>query len=210
MLLTVLPTALLCFKILLTFGACYDAFITLMTNKKTPYEKYLYLSKSTLPNAGKGLFTKVSIKKGEKIVEYKGRIITWKLHEKLSELDKGGYAFYVNKNYVIDAYDTPQYLARYANDARGLSRLEGVRNNSVYEEKKKIVHIVATRNIPAGAEIFCSYGDEYWDAIKDKINGKKEKKEAKSDKKGTKKNVKKKKNSSKKNTSKKKKTSKKK
>ena len=140
-----------------------------MTNKKTPYEKYLYLAKSTLPNAGKGLFTKVHIKKGEKIVEYKGKIITWKQHEKLSEIDKGGYAFFVNKNYVIDAYDTPQYLARYANDARGLSRAEGARNNSVYEEKRKIVHIVATRNIPAGSEIFCSYGNEYWDAIRDKI-----------------------------------------
>jgi uncharacterized protein len=143
-----------------------------MTNKKTPYEKYLYLAKSTLPGAGKGLFTKVSIRKGEKIVEYKGKIITWKQHEKLSDEGKGGYAFFVNNNYVIDAYHTPQYLARYANDARGLSRVEGIRNNSVYEEKKKIVHIVATRNIPAGSEIFCSYGDEYWDAIKDKLKKK--------------------------------------
>lgn len=156
-----------------------------MTNKKTPYEKYLYLDKSTLPNAGKGLFTKVNIRKGEKIIEYKGRIITWKQHEKLAEQDKGGYAFYVNKNYVIDAYDTPQYFARYANDARGISRLEGVRNNAVYEEKKKIVHIVATRNIPAGSEIFVSYGDEYWDSIKDNLKekGKKEKDEEKDRKK---------------------------
>ena len=41
-------------------------------------EKQLYVKKSTLPNAGKGLFTKKLIPKGTRIVEYKGKTRTWK------------------------------------------------------------------------------------------------------------------------------------
>jgi hypothetical protein len=41
-------------------------------------EKNLFVKKSTLPNAGKGLFTKVAIPKGTLIVEYKGKISAWK------------------------------------------------------------------------------------------------------------------------------------
>ena len=140
---------------------------------KTKYEKHLFLDKSTLPNAGKGLFTNVEIPKGEKIVQYKGEIITWKECEKRFGEDEGGYAFYVTSKHCIDAYFTPQHLARYANDARGLSRIKGITNNSVYETMKdKKVFIVSTKKIPAGAEIFVSYGDEYWGAIRDKIREK--------------------------------------
>lgn len=136
---------------------------------KTKYEKHLFLGTSTLPNAGKGLYTKVDIPKGEKIVEYKGEIITWKQCEARFGEDHGGYAFYVNSKHCIDAIYTPQHLARYANDARGISRIKGLTNNSVYEiMKDKKVFIMSTKNIPAGAEIFVSYGDEYWGAIKEK------------------------------------------
>jgi hypothetical protein len=40
-------------------------------------EKYLKIKKSTLPNAGKGLFTTIEIRKGTMIVEYKGKIQKW-------------------------------------------------------------------------------------------------------------------------------------
>lgn len=39
-------------------------------------EKHLYVKRSLLPGAGRGLFTKVPIKKGTRIVEYKGEIMT--------------------------------------------------------------------------------------------------------------------------------------
>lgn len=64
-------------------------------------EKYLYVKKSTLPNAGKGLFTKVFIPKGTRIVEYKGKITTWKEVE--DEDGKNAYIFYVKRYHVIDA-----------------------------------------------------------------------------------------------------------
>jgi len=40
--------------------------------------KDLHVKKSSLPGAGMGLFTKTFIPKGTNIVEYKGRISTWK------------------------------------------------------------------------------------------------------------------------------------
>ena len=126
----------------------------------------LIIKKSTLPNAGKGLFTTKSIKKDQKIVEYKGEIIDWKEYEKRVKEDKDGYLFYIHKQRCIDAFGTPQYKARYANDAEGLSRVKGLRNNSVYEIFGDKCYIVATRDINAGEEIFVSYSKDYWACIR--------------------------------------------
>lgn len=126
----------------------------------------LIIKKSALPNAGKGLFTTKNIKKGQKIIEYKGEIINWREYEKRVREDKDGYLFYIHKNRCIDAYDTPQYKARYANDAEGLSRVKGLKNNSVYEIFDDKCYIVATREIKAGEEIFVSYSKDYWSCIR--------------------------------------------
>lgn len=126
----------------------------------------LIVKKSQLPNAGKGLFTKVPIKKGEKIIEYKGKIINWKQYLKAVDNDKDGYLFFISNERCIDAFDTPQHMARYANDARGLSRQKGLNNNSVYEVEGDKCFIVATKKIEAGQEILVSYTKEYWDCIR--------------------------------------------
>jgi hypothetical protein len=125
-------------------------------------EKQLRVRKSQLPGAGKGLFTTQAIEKGTRIVEYKGKISTWK------EVDHedNGNIYYVNRNHVIDARPYTKAMARYANDAKGLIRVEGLSNNAKYEEDKLKVYITATRHIPAGAEIFVGYGKEYWDVIR--------------------------------------------
>jgi len=130
-------------------------------------EKDLVVKKSSLPKAGKGLFTKVFIPKGTRIIEYVGKVTTWK--EVLSGDEFNGYVYYINRNHVIDAKDDPSILARYANDAKGLSKIEGIKNNSKYEEVKKKVYIIAMRDIPAGSEIFVGYGKEYWDVIRENM-----------------------------------------
>ena len=126
----------------------------------------LLVKKSTLPNAGKGLFTKRDIKKGERIVEYIGEIITEAELDRRAENDIYGYAFYINKKRCIDAYYMPEALARFANDAKGLTRIAGVTNNAEYEIWKNRGWIKATKDIKAGAEIFVSYGAEYWKDIR--------------------------------------------
>lgn len=130
----------------------------------------LVVKKSQLPGAGKGLYTKDFIKKGTRIVEYKGEIITDKESERRAEEDDiYGYMFYINKKHCIDAYYTPQYVARYANDAHGIIRVKGLKNNSDYEVVGKKCFITATRDIEAGEEIFVDYGKEYWQVIRENI-----------------------------------------
>jgi uncharacterized protein len=128
----------------------------------------LYVKKSRLPKAGKGLYTTHEIKKGEKVCEYEGEKLTWKecLKRNENQKGKGAYYFFINSRNCVDAQYTLDALARYANDAAGTVRVEGIRNNSKYDIIKGKPYIVATRNIQAGSEIFVAYGKEYWDAMK--------------------------------------------
>ena len=128
-------------------------------------EKQLIVKRSTLKGAGKGLFTTKEIPRGKKIVEYKGKITDWKTVDDQNGLN--GYIYYVNRNHVIDASDARDALARYAKDARGLVRTEGLSNNCTYRIEGVRVFIYSTRNIPAGSELLVGYGKEYWDIIKE-------------------------------------------
>jgi SET domain-containing protein len=121
---------------------------------------------SRLPKSGKGLYTTKPIKKGAKIIEYKGEIIKWNQYLDRVKRNEDGYLFYIDNKRCIDAYPTPQYKARYANDAEGLSRLRGIRNNSEYEIVGNKCFIVANRDIAAGEEIFVDYTKEYWDSVR--------------------------------------------
>jgi SET domain-containing protein len=128
------------------------------------YEKYLVLKKSTLPGAGKGLFTKTDIPKGKKIVEYKGRIVDW---EKVKHTDGyNAYLFRLNRKQAIDAKPYLKSFARYANDARGLVKITGLRNNSEYIVEKNRCYITSIRKIHKGEEILVPYGKAYWDLTK--------------------------------------------
>ena len=124
----------------------------------------LIIKKSKLKGAGKGLFTKQFIPKRSSIVEYIGKISPWR------DVDhregKNVYVYYVNRNHVIDAYTYKKAYARYANDAKGISKVKGIRNNARYEKQGLKVYIKATRDISPGEEIYVGYGKEYWDAIK--------------------------------------------
>ena len=127
-------------------------------------EKYLLIKRSKIPGAGKGLFTTINIKRGTLIVEYRGRIRTWKEIQQGKSFNR--YVYYINHKHVIDAKPFKQYLGRYANDANGITKLKGVRNNSTYKVSNNKVFIKAIKNIAAGEEILVSYGKEYWDVIK--------------------------------------------
>jgi SET domain-containing protein len=126
----------------------------------------LIVKTSKLPKSGKGLFTNKPIKSGTKIIEYKGEIIEWKEYGKRVKNNEDGYLFYINRKNCIDAYPTPQYKARFANDAEGLSQVKGFKNNSEYEIIDNKCFIVAKRDIKAGEEIFVSYSKEYWDCVR--------------------------------------------
>ncbi len=129
----------------------------------------LKIGKSKLPGAGKGLFTLKDIRKNEIVCEYAGERITWADAIERNEEGKGGYVYYITDKNCVDAWDYRKTFGRYANDAAGVARIPGTRNNSVYEVIKGKVFIRATRNIPAGSEIFVSYGQGYWNIMRQEI-----------------------------------------
>lgn len=130
-------------------------------------EKQLIVKRSTLKGAGKGLFTTKDIPRGKKIVEYKGKIVKWKDVDSKDGLN--GYIYYVSRDHVIDAWPAKEALARYANDAKGIVRTEGLNNNCTYRIEGLRVFIYSMRNITAGSELFVGYGKEYWDIIKENL-----------------------------------------
>jgi uncharacterized protein len=127
-------------------------------------EKYLFVKRSTIPHAGKGLFTKRLIPKGTRIVEYKGRISTWREMSKNGQTSR--YIFYVKRDHVIDAGPYKKAIGRFANDAVGLMRRKGISNNAYYEQDGLRIFITAKKDIEAGGEILVGYGKEYWDAMR--------------------------------------------
>lgn len=122
----------------------------------------LIIKKSRLPGAGKGLFTTKSISKDSKIIEYRGEIIGYNEYRRRARNEEDQYLFYLRRDLCIDAKYTPQYKARYANDAAGITRVKGIRNNSDYIIFGDKCFIVASRNIKAGEEIFVDYTPQYW------------------------------------------------
>lgn len=127
-------------------------------------ERKLFVKESTLPGAGKGLFTTEFIAKDTCIIEYRGTISTWK---NVNHDDgNNAYVFFVNNNHVVDACNHLHELGRYANDAKGLKQTKGLTNNARYVVDKKRIFIYAVKNIAAGTEIFVGYGKDYWDTIK--------------------------------------------
>ncbi len=130
----------------------------------------LSIKKSKIAGAGQGLFAEELIKRGEKVIEYTGDVITWKECQKRNENIKdgfGAYYFYVSEKKCVDAQNHLDSLARYANDAAGFVRIDGVRNNARYEIIKGKPFIVASRNLKPGDEIYVAYGKEYWDALRE-------------------------------------------
>ncbi len=127
-------------------------------------EGHLFVKESTIPGSGKGLFTKIFIPKRTRIIEYKGKITTWKDVD--HQEGTNSYIYFVTKNHVIDGLPYKNELARYVNDARGITRVKGITNNCQYVEEGFKIFVESIKNIPAGSEILVAYGKEYWDIMK--------------------------------------------
>lgn len=126
--------------------------------------KNLVVRTSTIPGSGKGLFTKTFIPQGTRIAEYTGKVTAWKDAD--HEDGDNAYIYYVKRSHVIDAKTDKRSIARYANDAKGITRVPGITNNCEYVEEGVRVYIHAKRDIPAGSEILVPYGPEYWQVIR--------------------------------------------
>ena len=129
-------------------------------------------------NSMSGLFTKVFIKKGQQIGEYRGHKMNRKdLDQMYGKDQQGTYVAQITDHRFVDARDPdPTNFPRYANSVRNdvnfqtLQRIYGrpyfcqEPNARLESNEKDKVFLVAIRNISAGREILSDYGERYWTA----------------------------------------------
>jgi len=119
---------------------------------------------SKIKGAGKGIFAKSKIKKGELISQFTGELIE---NEKVEELNNNNellYLIYWDEKYTLNV-ENSNCLAKYANDAEGVKKIKGVKNNSKISWHNNKLFLEATKEIKTGEEIYVSYGKEYWDNL---------------------------------------------
>ena len=111
--------------------------------------KLYKVKKSKIDNFG--LYASKDIKKGSKIIQYKGKVITRKEAEENPKYDndKAIYLFNLNKRYDLDG-DFKFNTARLINHS--------CNNNCDYEGKGFKVWVSAIRDIKKGEELTCDYG----------------------------------------------------
>lgn len=118
-----------------------------MAKKKSTAPEGLRVGRSS---AGLGLFATRDFKKGDRIIEYVGRVIS-KEEEYTS---RSRYLFEVNSRKTIDGTERTN-TARYINHS--------CRPNCEPEIVKGRIFIDAIKNITAGEELTYNYGKEYFD-----------------------------------------------
>ena len=114
-------------------------------------QKY-FRKKSGINNLG--LFAGRDIKKGEKVIEYKGRKFTHKQVEEDDRFDnsKAIYLFTLNERYVLDG-DTKTNTAKYINHSCD--------PNCEVDIIKGKIWIIAIKDIKKGDELSYDYGFGY-------------------------------------------------
>jgi uncharacterized protein len=108
---------------------------------------------------GRGVFAKTNIKKGTRIIEYKGRVIT----HKQADRGYGGssetghtFLFTLNEYYVIDANHGGN-AARWINHGCSPNCESSCEEDDDGYPHKERVFIEALRNIKAGEELLYNY-----------------------------------------------------
>lgn len=119
------------------------------------------IKRSTIPKAGRGAFTNIYLRKGRTLGEYKGKRLSEKQYNSMK--GDGSYVWEINDPSVpggvvyIDAKPVKKNnWLRYVNDSKDR------RVNVESYQYKKRMYYRTIKNVKPGAELFISYGDEYW------------------------------------------------
>jgi|TARA_B100001540_G_scaffold314475_1_gene339508 SET domain-containing protein len=112
------------------------------------------IKKTNIDRKGLGLYAAKNIKKGTKIINYIGKIITKKQTEISKKYDntKPIYLFNLNNRYDLDG-DYSFNTARLINHSCS--------NNCEYDGKGLKLWVTAIRDIKKGEELTCDYGFGY-------------------------------------------------
>ena len=112
------------------------------------------------PIHGNGVFADELIRKGERIVRYKGTVRSHKEVDRLyGDLDENGHTFLftLNDDYVIDANEGGN-VARWINHSCDPNCESVIEENDKGKKHKDKVFIEAIRDIKAGEELTYNYG----------------------------------------------------
>ena len=123
----------------------------------TQRDENLRVKRSTVPNAGLGLFVaRDRVRKGERITQYTGEDLTKAQVQQRYGERTGQYVYCASKNKCKDARRTDERgLGRWANAPRGTGKRANAKLTTGNNLKAK-------RNIQPGQEVLVSYGRDYW------------------------------------------------
>lgn len=131
-----------------------------MCFQHTKINKGLVVKQSNIPDSGFGLYTTKRIPAKKIIAQYGGEVIP------TNQYQDSGYGVYLNQNQIIDAKSTQSGIARYANMCRAENKRQGQCNGNnaklSHNRRNNTVNLKSTKVIPAGKEIFNSYGRSYF------------------------------------------------
>jgi len=126
---------------------------------------YLYVKESQIQDAGKGLFTSIFIYKNEIISFFKGEILSDQEADIRAKNGKDSYFINMLDGTIMDSMNV-KCFAKYANDAEGFVKTDFKTNATLTIDDNNNVCLVAIRDLLIGEEIFCSYGNRYWEKFK--------------------------------------------
>lgn len=142
----------------------FSNLVTELSEIQAQENEYLFASTSLIDNAGQGLFTTIPLYRAEILAEFTGRVLTSEQTALLAYKGKDMYFMELPDGGTLDCMDSDCF-AKYANDAQGLIPSVYKNNTIILQDEKGRICLVASRNIKAGEEIFCSYGKKYWKNI---------------------------------------------
>ena len=130
------------------------------------YEKKTVIKKSTIPNAGNGLFAAVKIKKGEVIGELGGRLVTADAMPKDTHYLAGIPECAWEKAAPYRYIDSKDYGAHVSRINFAPQKINGIDTHFQNAAIKQLCQhpyfiFIALRDIEPGEEIWSSYGPHY-------------------------------------------------
>lgn len=124
-------------------------------------EKDFEIKTSSIPKSGKGVFSLVSIKKGDTIGSYIGRYMNDKEFDS-GKHENNHYILHICRDCYIDAEDLKK-----SNYTRFINHSKKPNCKFVVSTRHKTARVEALKNIKAGEELFLHYGPEFFIYEKD-------------------------------------------
>ena len=114
------------------------------------------VEESTVPEAGLGLFSKITLKKGDHIGDFTGMVFTEEELD-LSPYADSHYILWVCQNCIIVGEGKDSNITRYINHS------DSPNAEMVTSTRWKKARFRALKTIRPGQEIFIDYGPEYFE-----------------------------------------------